>query len=806
MLFKRFIEGKSMLNADAKNKNKTIEKCSRKRSECDGCVEHSTILEETMKMVLLGVVLWAGVTFGSQVAPYPFNLFMSSDITHPPPMYDFPFPSAQMLKRLPPVTTAQTNKSITISKMTISMLKRLEENLDVSGIKPKPGSAAQGLLINGYPSDDAMHYEKSSMTITKASQNLVVTRCTRYGLPNDECASYISTLNLRESEYGGECAALERFTCRTQKTSSKYRSFDGSCNNPMRSSWGQALTGYKRILHPRYHDGIEEPRRAVSHGPLPSSRVISMKLGDNLDVPEEKKTMALAVFSQFIYHDLVHTPVRKTIHTDKPIRCCENSGHDLTPRYIHPSCMPISIPSDDPFFKSKEATCMEYTRSVTTYRGDCTFGAAEQMNQATHFLDGSLIYGTNSREAAALRETSGGLLKTSVIDDEEHLPLASNPAERCLVQGDAATCFSTGDSRSNQNPWLSSLHALWVREHNRVARTLASLNPGWGADKLYHEARRVVVAELQHVTYKHWVPAVLGKQFDDLYTTYDIGYNSETDPTITNSFATAAFHFISSLMDKDITLMDGQNQVTETHRLMNYFFNPELVAKKGSLEQILRGMVSEKSQGLDFNYDDDMRHHWLGGLDALAIDVQRGRDHGLPGYIQYRTLCGLPSASSFQQLSDVIPEELVEKLSQVYADPHVIDLVVGAMAERPLQGALLGPTFTCLIKEQLWRTRIGDRYFYSHPDEAGSFSKKQLVEVRRSSLARLLCDNAGFSRVQRDVFQPASESNPVVPCEEIKKVNLEAWQDPAQRPDILTRTNKWIKTKVSSDKTGNDTK
>lgn len=97
-------------------------------------------------------------------------------------MYDFPFPSAQMLKRLPPVTTAQTNKSITISKMTISMLKRLEENLDVSGIKPKPGSAAQGLLINGYPSDDAMHYEKSSMTITKASQNLVVTRCTRYVL------------------------------------------------------------------------------------------------------------------------------------------------------------------------------------------------------------------------------------------------------------------------------------------------------------------------------------------------------------------------------------------------------------------------------------------------------------------------------------------------------------------------------------------------------------------------------------------------------------------------------------------------
>lgn len=79
----------------------------------------------------------------------------------------------------------------------------------------------------------------------------------RYGLPNEECASFISTLNLRESAFGGECAALERFTCRTNKKS-KYRTFDGSCNNPVRSSWGQGLTGYKRLLHPRYADGIEE--------------------------------------------------------------------------------------------------------------------------------------------------------------------------------------------------------------------------------------------------------------------------------------------------------------------------------------------------------------------------------------------------------------------------------------------------------------------------------------------------------------------------------------------------------------------
>ncbi|XP_013194053.2 peroxidase [Amyelois transitella] len=798
MLLKRIIEGKSMLN-DSK---KSPEKCSRRKSECDGCGEHSTILEEMTKLVLLGVVLWAGVTFGAHVAPYPLNLFITSDIIHPPPMYDFPFPSKEMLKRLPPVTTAHTNRSIEISKLTVKMLERFENNLQSAGIMPKSGSAAKGLAILGNPSSDAMHYEESSMIITKASQNLVHTRCGRYGLANDECASFISTLNLKESEYGGECAALERFTCRTNKMSSRYRTFDGSCNNPVRSSWGQALTGYKRLLHPRYADGIEEPRRAMSHKALPSARVVSTKLTNNLDRPDDSKTIALAVWSQFVYHDLAHTPVRKTIHTDEAIRCCEDSGLSLTPRYIHPSCLPISVPNDDPFFKDKYVTCMDYTRSVTTFRGDCTFGASEQMNQATHFLDGSHIYGSNGRDAAALREKTGGLLKTSNIDDEDLLPLANNPTEKCLVDSSSGTCFNAGDVRANIHPWMLGMQTLWVREHNRIARALATLNPGWNSDKLYHEARRVVVAEMQHITYKQWLPALTGKSFDELHEGYDTGYNPEVDPTITNSFATAVFHFVNSLLDQDVQMFDENNNIT-TSRLMDSFFKPQLLAKHGALKQILKGMISQKSQGLDFNYDDDLHNHWLGGLDVLAVDIQRGRDHGLPGYTQYRVMCGLTAATTFQHLDDVIPQEVIDRLSGVYEHPNDIDLVVGMMAETPLPSSLVGPTATCFLKEQLWRTRAGDRYFYTHMNEAGSFSKRQLSELKRASLSRLLCDNVAFTEVQRDVFQPPSESNPVVSCEEIKKVNLEAWQESSSQPDILTRTNKWIKNKVG---TGNSTK
>lgn len=782
-----------MLNADTRNISP--EKCSRRKSKCDGCSEHYTILEEMTKMVLLGVVLWAGVALGSHVAPYPLNLIVNTDIIHPPPMYDYPFPSAEMLKRLPPVTAVHTNRSIDFSKMGVNMLRRLETNLQSAEIYPKSGSASHGLVIEGSASDDAMHYEKSSMIITRASQNLVYDRCRRYGLPNDECASFISTLNLRESEFGGECAALERFTCRTTKKSSKYRTFDGSCNNPVRSSWGQAMTGYKRLLHPRYDDGIEMPRHTQSHNALLSARYISTKLASNADQLNHERTIAFPVWSQFIYQDMVYTPVRKTIHTNQAIRCCGNDGFPLAPRYIHPSCMPITVPHDDPVYKDQYVTCMEYTRSVTTYRGDCTFGAAEQMNQATHFLDGSNIYGSNSRDAAALREKTGGLLKTASINDEEHMPLANNPKEKCLVDSDSATCFNAGDSRANSHPWMTSMYTLWVREHNRIARALAGLNPQWNSDKLYHEARRIVVAEIQHITYKLWLPALTGKAFDDLYESYDTGFNQDIDPTITNPFATAGFHFVNSLLDQDIQLVDVDSSVT-TYRLKDNYYKPTIVSQKGGLSKLLRGMTTQKSQELDMNYDDDLHHHWLGGLDVLAVDIQRGRDHGLPGYTHYRLLCGQSAVSTFQQLADTIPQEIVDKLSKLYEQPGDIDLVVGLMAENAMTGSLIGPTTTCLIKEQLWRTKAGDRYFYSNMDETGSFTKRQLAELKRVSLARLLCDNAGINSIQKDVFQPPSTSNPTVSCDEIKKINLEAWQDPAEQPDIFTRTNKWLKNKV----------
>ena len=76
------------------------------------------------------------------------------------------------------------------------------------------------------------------------------------------------------------------------------------------------------------------------------------------------------------------------------------------------------------------------------------------------------------------------------------------------------------------------------------------------------------------------------------------------------------------------------------------------------MDDMIRGMVSQKGDKWDNSFSKDITNHLFesskgtGGLDLVALNIQRGRDHGLPGYNAYREICQIGRARNFDDLLD----------------------------------------------------------------------------------------------------------------------------------------------------------
>jgi len=171
------------------------------------------------------------------------------------------------------------------------------------------------------------------------------------------------------------------------------------------------------------------------------------------------------------------------------------------------------------------------------------------------------------------------------------------------------------------------------------------------------------------------------------------------------------------------------------------------------------------------------------GIDLAAINIQRGRDMGVPGYNHFREYCGLQRAKYFEDLTGVFSNKTLLRMSQLYKHVDDIDLWTAGIAEYPIQDGLVGPTFACLIARQFVNLRRGDRFWYEnagYPEHEGAqFTIEQLDEIRKSTSARLVCDNSDdIETIQASPMLVADPyTNPRVPCATLPSIDLTKWKE-----------------------------
>ncbi len=126
------------------------------------------------------------------------------------------------------------------------------------------------------------------------------------------------------------------------------------------------------------------------------------------------------------------------------------------------------------------------------------------------------------------------------------------------------------------------------------------------------------------------------------------------------------------------------------------------------------------------------------GLDIASLNIQRGRDHALRPYNDYR-----PQGHRITHFSQ-FSHDIASKLSQVYEHPDDIDLWVGGLLEPAVSGGVVGITFANIIGDQFAKLKQGDRFFHEHSPltNSGAFMPQQLVELQKISLARIICENS----------------------------------------------------------------
>jgi peroxidase len=487
-----------------------------------------------------------------------------------------------------------------------------------------------------------------------------------------------------------------------------FRSIDGSSNNLADPTMNQTGTDFARVGPANFSDGIS----AMTPGPNPRdiSNILVAQADTGEDGPHLMDDNGVALsgmmyaWGQFVDHDLD----------------LEKGGTTTD--------ISITVPANDEFLPP--GSTIPLTRVAIDPATGVAGHPATAINTITGWLDGSQVYGSDAATAASLR-TADGHMKTSAGDN---LPIDPQSG-----------MFMAGDVRAQENPDLTALQTLFVREHNYQVDQLHKEHPNWSGDKLYEMAKAITTAEMVNITYSEFLPHLLG---EDAIKPYH-GYDPTVDARITEEFEGAAYRFGHSIVSDEISATSNIGAFTSEQTLAESFFeNPATFAATGA-DGLLRHLSGDLANPLDTHLVDGLRNLLVDppdGVDLAAINIQRAHDLGLGTLNQTRVALGLTPYTSFDQVSS--DPATAAALEEAYGSVDAIDLWTGGLAEDHVAGSVIGPTFGRIIGDQFTALRDGDQYYF----ENQGFDRQTLNEIKGTTLSDLIMRDTDTTAMQSDAF------------------------------------------------------
>ncbi|XP_046845729.1 dual oxidase 2-like isoform X2 [Xenia sp. Carnegie-2017] len=547
----------------------------------------------------------------------------------------------------------------------------------------------------------------------------------------------------------------------------EYEGYDGWYNNMAHPEWGAIDMPLTRRVPSHYKDGVYEPSGSERPNPLSLSQGL---MNGSFGTPSSQRKSALLVF-------FGQQVVEEILDAQRP---------GCPPEYFN-----IEIPDDYTLYNNLGLTkkIIPFLRSryhMTT--GYSPNNPRQQLNEITPWLDGGLMYGVAKAWADALRSFQDGKLAHSKYgtqwphENEIGLPMANPPPPANHKLKDAKRFFKLGNPRGNENPFLLTFGILWYRFHNIMAERIKNNTDITNDERLFNEARKWVIAVHQKIVFYDWLPRFLGqdpKQFREKDT---YRYKPSVHPGVAHIFQSAAMRFGHTMVTpgvlrrlKDCTIPKTTSDSSDTGdtafnktgiRTCNSYWNPQvpIMEKNGDdyidIEGFLRGMASQNAEREDNIITEDLRGFVFGGLDfsrrdLMAVNIQRGRDHGLPDYNTAREAYGLPKKNSFLEIkannshiSDAVFDNL-EKLTE--GKMENIDVWVGGLLETTTEGP--GELFSTIIEDQFRRIRDGDRFWFEN-EYNNLFTKEEIAQINNITLFDVILMSTSLTadEIQEDPF------------------------------------------------------